>query len=44
MAEIMFYKVQVRIIFGVVTGFVRYKMKNTYSSIMVHSLMNIFGR
>jgi CAAX amino terminal protease family. len=31
-------------VFGVVTGFIRFKTKSTYGSILAHSLMNIFGR
>lgn len=44
MNRIMFYKVQVGIAYGAVTGFIKMKMKNTYSCILIHSLFNIFAR
>lgn len=44
MGEIMFYKVLFTMAFGIVCGFVRLKTKNTYSGILVHSFLNVFGR
>jgi membrane protease YdiL (CAAX protease family) len=44
MNQIMFYKVQVGMAYGAVTGFIKIKMKNTYSCILIHSLFNIFAR
>ncbi len=41
---IMFYKVLTGMVFGVLTGVARWRMKSTYSSILVHSFFNIFGR
>lgn len=41
---IMLNKVLVGIGYGVVTGIVRLKTKNTYSSILLHSFLNVFGR
>lgn len=41
---IMIYKVLTGMVFGVLTGVARGKMKSTYSSILVHSFLNIFGR
>ena len=40
----MFMKVITGLCFGIVIGFVRYKLKNCYSTMLVHSFMNIFGR
>ncbi len=42
--NIIMWKIIIGFIFGLVTGFVRYKIKNTYSSMLVHSFMNMFGR
>lgn len=39
--NIMLYKMLVGFIYGVITGIVRYKTNNTYSSILVHSVMNM---
>lgn len=44
MPEVMFFKVLIGMAFGTITGFVRLKTKNVYSSILVHSFLNIFGR
>lgn len=44
MINIMFYKVIIGMIYGFATGFIRMKTKNTYSSILLHSFLNIFGR
>lgn len=41
---VMFNKFLIGIGYGIITGFVRLKTRNTYSSILVHSFMNIFGR
>lgn len=41
---IMLMKVITGLCFGIVLGAVRYKTKNCYSTILLHSLMNIFGR
>lgn len=41
--EIMFWKVITGMLLGVIIGFFRYKNKNVYSSILVHSLINTFG-
>lgn len=41
---VMFMKVVVGLCFGVVLGAVRLKTKNSYSTILLHSLLNIFGR
>lgn len=42
--KILLYKVLIGLIYGVFTGLVRYKTKNTTSSILVHGIMNMFGR
>lgn len=42
-ANIMFWKVITGMIIGIVLGFFRYKNKNTYSSILVHTFINTFG-
>lgn len=42
-ANIMLWKVIIGIIIGVVVGFFRYKNKNVYSSILVHTFINTFG-
>jgi len=41
---VMLMKVLTGLIFGIIIGFVRYKTKNIYSAILVHSCMNVFGR
>ena len=41
---IMLMKVITGIFFGIILGAVRYKTQNCYSTILMHSLMNIFGR
>ena len=40
----MLWKVITGLCFGIVIGFVRYKLKNCYAAILVHSFMNNFGR
>jgi len=44
MLFVMLMKVLTGLIFGIIIGFVRYKTKNTYSAILTHSIMNVFGR
>lgn len=44
MRTVMFYKVCIGLGYGACTGCVRLKTKNTYSSILLHSFLNIFGR
>ena len=44
LAIVMFWKVITGLCFGVVLGAVRYKTKNSYSTILLHGVMNIFGR
>jgi membrane protease YdiL (CAAX protease family) len=41
---IMIYKVLTGMVFGVLTSIARWRMKSTYSSLLVHSFLNIFGR
>lgn len=41
---IMLMKVGVGLFFGVVVGFVRFRTKNTYAAILMHGVMNVFGR
>lgn len=42
-ANIMFWKVLTGMVLGIFFGFFRYKNKNAYSSMLVHSFINIFG-
>lgn len=42
--HVMIWKVITGLCFGIVLGIVRMKTKNCYSTILVHSIMNIFGR
>lgn len=42
-ANIMLWKVITGLIIGVMLGFCRYKSKNTYSSMLLHAAINIFG-
>lgn len=42
-ANIMFWKVITGIIIGVILGLFRYKNKNVYSSMLVHTFINTFG-
>jgi membrane protease YdiL (CAAX protease family) len=42
--RIMAMKVVVGLIYGLVVGFVRYKTKSVYLGMLMHGLMNIFGR
>jgi len=44
LAKIMFMKVIVGLVYGVVLGALRLKTKNSYSTILLHGVMNIFGR
>jgi len=41
---IMLMKVITGLCFGIIIGLVRYKAKNCYAAILMHSLMNVFGR
>lgn len=41
---VIVYKMIIGLIFGSLTGYVRYKTKNTYGSIVVHSIMNMVSR
>jgi len=41
---IMFMKVITGLCFGIVINAVRYKTRNCYSTILLHSVMNLFGR
>jgi len=43
-AKIMLMKVIVGLVYGVVLGALRLKTKNSYSTILLHGVMNIFGR
>lgn len=40
----MLWKVVTGLLFGLVLGLVRLKTKNCYSTMLMHGLMNIFGR
>ncbi len=42
-ANIMFWKIITGMIIGVILGFFRYKNKNVYSSMLVHTFINTFG-
>lgn len=44
MAFIIFIKCSLMLSYGFFIGFFRYKIKNSYSCILVHSFINIFGR
>jgi len=44
LANVMLMKVIVGLCYGVVLGAVRLKTKNSYSTILLHGVMNIFGR
>ncbi len=44
MANIMLMKVLIGAVFGAMAGFLRWKTRNTYSAILIHALMNVFGR
>lgn len=41
---VMLMKVITGLVFGIIIGFIRYKTKNTYSGILTHSIMNLFGK
>jgi len=41
--EIMFWKVITGLIIGIILGGIRYKTKNTYSSMLLHCLINTVG-
>lgn len=40
---IMFWKILTGLIIGLLLGFFRYKNKNVYSSVLIHSFINIIG-
>jgi membrane protease YdiL (CAAX protease family) len=40
----MLMKAFVGLVYGIIVGFVRYRTKNTYAAMLVHSVMNTFGR
>lgn len=42
--HVMIWKAIIGLCFGIVLGVVRLKTKNCYSTILVHGVMNIFGR
>lgn len=42
--NIMFFKVMTVAAIGLVIGFVKMKAKNTYAGILVHIVINVFGR
>ena len=44
LAKVMMWKVVVGLCYGIVLGAVRLKTKNSYSTILLHGVMNIFGR
>ena len=43
-AWIIFIKCSLMLSYGILIGFFRYKIKNSYSCILVHSFINIFAR
>jgi membrane protease YdiL (CAAX protease family) len=43
-AFVMLMKVIIGLCFGIILGFARYKFKNCYITMLLHSFMNIFGR
>jgi membrane protease YdiL (CAAX protease family) len=44
LVKIMLMKVVIGIVFGVVLGVLRLKTKNCYSTILLHGVLNIFGK
>ena len=44
LANVMMWKVIVGLYYGVVLGALRLKTKNSYSTMLLHGVMNIFGR
>ena len=42
--NIMYYKIITGLVFGVITGFCKYKTKNSYSSFLLHSFLNMLGK
>jgi len=40
----MLMKVVIGLCFGIIIGLARYKTKNCYATILMHSIMNVFGR
>lgn len=41
---VMIMKVATGLCFGIVLGLLRYKTKNNYSTVLLHGVLNIFGR
>lgn len=44
LANAMLWKVITGLCFGIVLGAIRYKTKNCYSTMLLHGIMNLFGR
>lgn len=44
LAYVMAMKAVTGLCFGVAAGFVRYRAKNCYASMLAHSVLNVFGR
>jgi uncharacterized protein len=44
LAFTMFMKVMTGLVFGFIIGALRYKTKNSYSAMLLHGVMNIFGK
>lgn len=42
--ELIIFKLVIGLLFGLITGFVRYKTKNTFSSMIVSSIMNMVSK
>ena len=41
---LIIFKLVIGLLFGLITGFVRYKTKNTFSSMIVSSIMNMVSK
>lgn len=44
LANVMMWKVITGLCFGIVLGAIRLRTKNTYSTILIHGILNLFGR
>lgn len=44
LANAMIWKVITGLCFGIILGAIRLKTKNSYSTILLHGVLNIFGR
>nr|WP_314459706.1 CPBP family intramembrane glutamic endopeptidase [uncultured Clostridium sp.] len=44
LATVMIWKVITGLCFGIVLGALRFKTKNIYSTILLHGILNVFGR